>query len=102
MMVLSVFVHSNFACVFPVKITHLQTYKCSRVRSGKMREPAIPAADGEPHRLTTRVCLFVCLFLALCYRLLQPFFYSCLKCKTLGPHGGRGSYIASNLTLPCS
>ena len=45
----------------------------------KMWEAAVPAVDGEPHRLPTWVRLLVCLFSALCYRLLQTFFYNCLK-----------------------
>lgn len=100
MMVLSVLMHSNFACVFPVKITHLQTYRCSRVHSGKMREP--DPSGGWRATQASHSGLFVCLFLAPCYRLLQPFFYNCLKWKTLGPHGGRGSYTARNLPFPCS
>ena len=53
--------------------------------SGKMWEPAIPVADGKPHRLPTWVRLLVCLFSALCYRLLQTFFYIYLKYNFVFP-----------------
>lgn len=56
MMVLSVFAHSNFARVVPAQSARLQTYKRRGLRSGRLRELAVSAANGEMHRLPRSGC----------------------------------------------